>query len=178
MNKEEAKKHVEENSQCCRFPTCETMLKEDILNLLDQLDQPKPEVPQFLAEWYENNKENFESVLFRIGWEYHEFEGICKGSDFGKWLENSDKPFQTLINMHQFGYTVEKEKLYTVEIPNPHEKQLSFVLMRKPGGNIIINVVHSSNLDLLKTDNDLQLTEQEICKDFDWAFRWAKEVTE
>lgn len=45
------------------------------------------------------------------------------------------------------------------------------------GGNISINVVHSSNIDLLKTDNDLQLTEKEIKKDFNWAWQWKKEVT-
>lgn len=148
-------------------------------NKLILQDQPKPEIPQFVADKYEEFKHDFENFLINLCWESRAFESVFNSSDFGKWFKNSENtPLQTLINMHQFGYTVKKEKLYTVEIPNPHEKQLSFVLMRKPGGNISINVVYSSNLDLLKTDNDLQLTEKEIKKDFDWAFRWAEEVTE
>uniref|UniRef100_UPI003CCFE1D4 DUF1642 domain-containing protein n=1 Tax=Streptococcus uberis TaxID=1349 RepID=UPI003CCFE1D4 len=163
------------------------MPKEEILALLDQieLDQPKLEVPQFVADWYEEHKDNFYLNLHRLAWELienlDEDDFVPKkalDSDFKRWYHKTETAAQTLNNMHQFGYTVQKEKLYTVEIPNPHEKQLSFVLMRKPGGNISINVVHSSILDLLKTDNDLQLTEAEIRKDFDWACQWKKEVAE
>ncbi|HHV3568790.1 TPA: DUF1642 domain-containing protein, partial [Streptococcus agalactiae] len=74
--------------------------------------------------------------------------------------------------------TIEKEKLYTVEIPNPNERQLSFVLMRQLSGNVSIKVMHRDNLDLLKTDNDLQLTESEIRKDFDWVWQFREEVVE
>ncbi|KKF47149.1 hypothetical protein Javan629_0033 [Streptococcus phage Javan629] len=165
--------------------------REDILQMLDddlRLDestQPQLEVPQFVADWYEEHKDNFYLNLHRLAWELienlDEDDFVPKkalDSDFKRWYHKTETAIQTLINMHQFGYTVEKEKLYTVVIPNPHEKQLSFVLMRRPNGNVIINVVHSSNLDLLKTDNDLQLTEAEIRKDFDWAWQWKKEVTE
>lgn len=165
--------------------------REDILQMLDddlRLDestQPQLEVPQFVADWYEEHKDNFYLNLHRLAWELienlDEDDFVPKkalDSDFKRWYHKTETAIQTLINMHQFGYTVEKEKLYTVVIPNPHEKQLSYVLMRRPNGNVIINVVHSSNLDLLKTDNDLQLTEAEIRKDFDWAWQWKKEVTE
>lgn len=150
-----------------------------------RIDQPKPVVQKFLADWYEEHKDNFYLNLHRLAWELienlDEDDFVPKkalDSDFKRWYHKTETAIQTLINMHQFGYTVEKEKLYTVVIPNPHEKQLSYVLMRRPNGNVIINVVHSSNLDLLKTDNDLQLTEAEIRKDFDWAWQWKKEVTE
>lgn len=153
--------------------------------LIPDIDQPKPVVPQFVADWYEEHKDNFYLNLHRLAWELienlDEDDFVPKkalDSDFKRWYHKTETAIQTLINMHQFGYTVEKEKLYTVVIPNPHEKQLSYVLMRRPNGNVIINVVHSSNLDLLKTDNDLQLTEKEIKKDFDWAWQWKKEVTE
>lgn len=152
----------------------------DVIKILDkiELDQPEIEVPQFVADWYERNKYDLESEIFRLIINLNSFEGEL--STFQKWFMDNEDSIQTLINMHQFGYTVPKEKLYTVVIPNPHEKQLSYVLMRRPNGNVIINVVHSSNLDLLKTDNDLQLTEQEIRKDFEWAWQqgFAKEVTE
>ncbi|HEN3223040.1 TPA: DUF1642 domain-containing protein, partial [Streptococcus agalactiae] len=60
----------------------------------------------------------------------------------------------------------------------PNERQLSFVLMRQLSGNVSIKVVHSDNLELLKRGNDLQLTEQEIRKDFDWAWQFREEVAE
>ncbi|GAA5357143.1 DUF1642 domain-containing protein [Streptococcus uberis] len=146
------------------------------------IDKPKPVVPQFVAEWIEYCKYNSLTLLgaFEPVSEHgiglaNTFTGeVRKGIDWAK--RNQDIFARAWIAYPNI--TVEKEKLYTVEIPNPNEGQLSFVLMRKPGGNISINVVHSSNLDLLKTDNDLQLTEKEIKKDFDWAWQWKKEVTE
>ncbi|OTG48384.1 DUF1642 domain-containing protein [Streptococcus agalactiae] len=150
---------------------------QDVYAILDQLTQPQPEVPQFVAEWYEKNKDNLEEGLCYMVWLIRESGAE---TDFEYWLTETENPIQTLINMHQFGYTVEKEKLYTVEIPDPNERQLSFVLMRQLSGNISIKVMHRYNLDLLKIDNDFHLTEQEIRKDFDWAWqqKFAKEVTE
>lgn len=136
------------------------------------LDQPKPAVPKFVAEWIEKYKEK----RCRL---YHALEHVFDDVELGLYIKQQEGDYTEIIaRAWLYGYTVEKEKLYTVVIPNPHEKQLSYVLMRQPNGNVIINVVYSSNLDLLKTDNNLQLTEIEIKKDFDWAFRWAKEVTE
>ena len=76
----------------------------------------KPVVPQFVADWYEENKDDFETNLFQL----IELLKIapCEEDDpidFIGWLIDKDtKPFQTLVNMHQFGYTVEKEKRYYV----------------------------------------------------------------
>ncbi|GAB6634993.1 DUF1642 domain-containing protein [Streptococcus uberis] len=137
--------------------------------------QPKLEVPNFVAEWYEDNKDKLEEELCYQIWLIRESGAE---TDFEYWLTETENPIQILINMHQFGLSVETEKLYTVEIPNPNEGQLSFVLMREPVGNVRIKVMHSSNLKLLETDSDFQLTEQEIHKDFDWAWQFAKEVTE
>lgn len=88
------------------------------LELIKLLDEPqKVQVPQFVADWYEANKDDFETNLFMavdlIPSCYEEGEL----SDFEKWLvDEHTKPFQTLVNMHQFGYTVEKEKRYLVKI--------------------------------------------------------------
>lgn len=143
------------------------------------VDQPKPKMPQFMLDWVDDSRER--------DYEFDEwFDPDNQPLEVYKWLNKKNKrqkelnalALVTLIVNGPDAVTVEKEKLYTVVIPNPHEKQLSYVLMRQPNGNVIINVVHSSNLDLLKTDNDLQLTEKEIKKDFDWAWQWKKEVTE
>lgn len=81
-------------------------------------DVTKPVVvKQFVADWYEEHKEDFEGSLFRcincILSLYEEGEL----NDFEEWVVDSrTKPFQTLVNMHQFGYEVEKEKRYRVKL--------------------------------------------------------------
>lgn len=77
----------------------------------------KPVVPQCVADWYEEHKGNFETNLFRAinltPTVYREGEL----SEFQEWIvDEHTKPFQTLVNMHQFGYEVEKEPRYTVRI--------------------------------------------------------------
>lgn len=73
----------------------------------------KPVVPQFVADWYEECKNNLEYNL----WSYIYNWETKEECDFKNWLDlGRNKPIQTLINMHQFGYTVEKEKRYLVKI--------------------------------------------------------------
>ena len=85
---------------------------------LEQLDEPKPVVvPQFVAEWYEENKDAFEANLYRCAYNIpSSFDG-AKLNEFERWfLTAGTKPFKTLVNMHQFGYEVEKEKRYIVKM--------------------------------------------------------------
>ena len=82
-------------------------------------ESQKPVVKQFVADWYEEHKDDFETSLFcsidLIPSCYEEGEL----SDFEEWLvDEHTKPFQTLVNMHQFGYEVEKEKRYLVKMKN------------------------------------------------------------
>lgn len=77
----------------------------------------KPVVPQFVADWYEENKEDFEINLFCSVCEVGKKYGDKNLNDFGIWLNySSNNPIQTLANMHQFGYEVEKEPRYTVRV--------------------------------------------------------------
>lgn len=95
---------------------CETVSVNKVIQELEQLDESqKPVVPQFVADWYKEHKDDFETKLFRavdlIPSDYEEGEL----SEFEEWLVNEHTaPFQTLVNMHQFGYVVEKEKRYYV----------------------------------------------------------------
>lgn len=42
-----------------------------------------------------------------------------ENKEFNSWINNSEgNPVQTLVNMHQFGYEVEKEKRYRVKMKN------------------------------------------------------------
>lgn len=72
----------------------------------------KPVVPQYVADWYEENKKDFDYNL----WDYLTSWDRQKGSDFKKWIDNEIDVLQTLVNMHQFGYEVEKETKYRVMI--------------------------------------------------------------
>lgn len=93
--------------------------KKMVLGLVRQLDEPqKVVVPQFVAEWYEENKDVFEANLYRYAYNIPSVFDSDKLNEFERWfLTAGKKPFQTLVNMHQFGYEVEKEKRYRVSMP-------------------------------------------------------------
>ncbi len=71
-------------------------------------------VKQFVADWYEEHKEELEFNIW--DWiKYTQEEEKIKNSQFTKWLGDSDNnPVETLVKMKQFGYEVEKEKRYYV----------------------------------------------------------------
>ena len=88
----------------------------EVLRDLKQLDESqKVVVPQFVADWYEKHKDDLEYDI----WEYILHWGKQQKSEFYEWMNHANnKPFQTLANMHQFGYEVEKEKRYTIRFKN------------------------------------------------------------
>ena len=78
---------------------------------------PKPVVPQYVADWYEENKDEFEINLFQCIGELVECYDKDSSSKFEDWLMDDDaERLTTLINMHQFGYEVENEPRYTVRV--------------------------------------------------------------
>nr|DAX32826.1 MAG TPA: Protein of unknown function (DUF1642) [Caudoviricetes sp.] len=117
MNKQELIEKYEKLEGVCKDPGAE-IARLIFLEDLWELDEPqKVTVPQFVADWYKENKDDFETNLFRtvdlIPSCYEEGEL----SDFEEWLvDEHTKPFQTLVNMHQFGYKVKTEKRYSVKI--------------------------------------------------------------
>ena len=80
---------------------------------LEQLDEPQPvKVPQCVADWYEKKKHDLNHYI----WDYIYNWNHQEESEFKRWMNCSIITFQTLVNMHQFGYEVEKEKRYRVKI--------------------------------------------------------------
>jgi hypothetical protein len=78
----------------------------------------KPVVPQCVADWYEENKDDFEVNLFNCICEAVENYAGSSSNEFENWLMSKElEVIQTLVNMHQFGYEVEKEKRYRVSMP-------------------------------------------------------------
>lgn len=77
------------------------------------VERDKVKVKQFVADWYEDHKDEFEYNLW--DWLSSKSESGKIDSKFAFWLNDVDNtPIQTLVNMHQFGYEVDKEKRYTV----------------------------------------------------------------
>ena len=78
---------------------------------------PKPVVPQCVADWYEENKEEFEVNLFQSVYEASDGYTVDSTNEFWHWLMSKDiNALTILVNLHQFGYEVDKEPRYTVKL--------------------------------------------------------------
>lgn len=84
---------------------------------------PKPVVPQYVADWYEEIKGEFYLNLHYLAWDIFESldENACVpekalDDDFTRWYRKNKNAIQIIVNMHQFGYEVEKEPRYTVRV--------------------------------------------------------------
>ena len=92
---------------------CETEFSKLYIENSQQLDEPKPvKVPQCVADWYEKKKHDLNHYI----WDYIYNWNHQEESEFKRWMNCSIISFQTLVNMHQFGYEVEEEKRYLVKI--------------------------------------------------------------
>lgn len=81
------------------------------------MERKKVTVPRVVADWYEEHKDDFEIALFRCIDHIPSVYDEGDLNEFEEWIiDGETKPFQTLVNMHQFGYTVGKEPKYTVKI--------------------------------------------------------------
>ena len=144
---------------------------DSTLLILRELDEPeKPVVPQFVADWYEGHKNDFEYNLYRLCINFHERK---LHEDLHEWFnDDKNKPIEVLVLTHKFGYEVEKEKLYTVEFPNPNSD--NHLLLRKNfDGKVCVSLLHS---EYWRGNESTRLTEAEIKEDFDWAWQFAEEV--
>ena len=78
---------------------------------------PKPVVPQYVADWYEGNKQNFDLNLSGLVFDLATNSTIYYREELKAWVNDNKKTFiTTLVNMHQFGYEVEKETKYRVKL--------------------------------------------------------------
>lgn len=147
---------------------------EYALELIKQLDEPqKPVVPQFVAEWFEDNKDALDLAIFMAIRELDDEEWPHK-TDFENWLDVAkNKPIETLIRMKD-GYEVEKESLYYVPLPDTDkDSEVVYALEKKRDGNIEISLVNRRKLGV---SDSTKLSEQEI-KSVDERYQlFAKEI--
>lgn len=89
------------------------------ISLAKQLDEParppepkpleieKPVVPQFVADWYEKSKGDLEYNLYKFCTHFREHKLRI---DLQLWFsDDTNKPIETLVMMHKFGYEVDDE---------------------------------------------------------------------
>lgn len=178
MNKQEAIEKIKElsdNIQEVRFVSLEC-----VLDIVNQIDEPKPVIPKFVADWVDNSREhNFDFD------EWFNYENqplkVCY------WL-NSEKKRQAELNVLALitlivnganAVEVEKEKLYTVEIPNPNRTTEPIIyLSRDERGKIFLNSWFLLGGQNWKKHPHSHLTESEIKQDFDFLWQFAKPVEE
>ena len=122
----------------------------------------KPVVPLCIDRWIQGCKYNGFDLLEAMTM------SIDMPEQTGRWI--SDNP-ETFAKAWLYGYEVEKEKLYRVELPNPNGDSNRYGLCKVDGRIIIGYFVFGLN----KATNT-KLTEAEIKKDFDWAWKYAEEV--
>lgn len=108
MNKTELLKRIEDMGEYEAFVD-EPISKSAVRHLINQLDEPqKVVIPKSMAEWIEEYKQSNNSLIEAMDLLYEShFPEDCE------WLTNNSEIF---ARAWLDGYTIEQEKLYTVEI--------------------------------------------------------------
>lgn len=136
--------------------------KKLVLGLVKQLDEPeKVKVPPFVSVWYRINKDNlYKNIAYLCAnW----VKSTTTDNVLFNWMSNTDNFIEILINMHKFGYEVEKEKRYFVKIKgNIKENVLVY-------GELLERYFFTKSLNL---DNAIYShTRKELEEaDFGWVF--------
>ena len=159
MNKQELIEKYEAVECVVGIVSGKTILKS-VLKDLKQLDEPeKVKVKQCVADWYEKKKHDLDHYI----WDYIYNWNHQEESEFKRWMDCSITAFQTLVNMHQFGYEIEEEKRYLVKIKgNIKENVLVY-------GELLERYFFTKSLNL---DNAIYShTRKELEEaDFGWVF--------
>ena len=176
MNKQKAIEEIKKQSTQAYDDFA--IMRDTAIHIVNQIDEPqKPVVPKFVAVLYEAIKDDFENKVYDLCLQYNRDNGELS-SELDEWFNcEKNEPIQTLVKMKLYGYEIEQEKLYTVEIPDPHGMYKIRYLFKNGMGNIRIGGNDYRDIFL---NGDTHLTEAEIKQDFEWAWDagFAKEVEE
>lgn len=96
------------------------------LELAEQLEEPeKPVVPSFVADWFEENKDDLDYEIFSLNLDIYEKDKrgntisvLCDSQEMLDWANAPDdnKPIETLVKMKLYGYEVKKEKPQVIKV--------------------------------------------------------------
>ncbi|HEL1594529.1 DUF1642 domain-containing protein [Streptococcus suis] len=149
---------------------------EVVVNTIDQIHEPQTVVvPKFVAEWYERNKDDLNTAIYSTITEtYRKVNGENDDllDTFEGWLVYEDNSILILIQMQFFGFEIEQEKLFTVEIA---EAILTKITRRS---NVQYKMLPFGNVSDVfdKAIYTTRLTEQEIKQKDERLWQFAKEV--
>ncbi|MCW6663931.1 DUF1642 domain-containing protein [Aerococcaceae bacterium NML190073] len=158
--------------------------KRDVLDLVEQLDEPqKVVIPKEIAEWIEEAKTNYlewndhskGDFVIRCVYDLFQYGEGKPTYDFdindmiSEW--SKDNPY-TFVRAIIDGYEVEKEKLYTVVLPDVDKFKNSHYLRRDMDGSIRLSK------GVFNVKEHTKLTEAEIKSLDERYMAFAQEVTE
>ena len=120
MNKQEAIEEIKKQSMQAYDDFA--IIRDTAIYIVNQINEPeKPVVPQFIDTWIQGAKYN--------GFDLYEAMTDDEMSDkVATWIVCNSEIF---AKAWFFGYEVEKEKLYTVELPNPNGDGFTKIFLGK-----------------------------------------------
>ncbi|HFH6659366.1 TPA: DUF1642 domain-containing protein [Streptococcus agalactiae] len=138
---------------------------EDIKGFVtkDRLMLPnQPEVPQMIFDVIKSFDDDVDYLHHHMS---------RQSDEVREWLTHNEREFYEAWLAYP-NITIEKEKLYTVEIPNPNS-DLKIILVKV---NKKLKLIEAYEDQLEEYKNIRNVTESEIRKDFDWAWQFRKDV--
>ena len=125
MNKQEAIESIKKISEGLLEEKFVSL--ESVIDIVSKIDEPqKVAIPNYVAEWIDYvKKQNFSLKLALGNW--------LMSEKLEKWLQYSYNQ-DIFASAWLDGYDVEKEKLYTVEIPDPNSYVYYRYLSRNDNG--------------------------------------------
>lgn len=141
-------------------------LKSKLTSIINQIEPEKVVIPRFVAEWIETYRKQGKTLYMAMD-AVHYSNHPCRD-----WFKSNQETFaHAWLN----GYSVIKEPLYWVNVPNGDRIDLK--LCKTPKNEIVLDSFSCSKL----IDHKLKLTKHEIENaGFGWVFDcgFAKEVKE
>ena len=167
MNKQELIEKIKNLSYTLTWNT-PRINREIVIDLIEQLDEPqKPVVPQFVADWIEECK-NDDFHLFGA------MEGISSNQKKLDYWFREDDNMEIFARAWLYGYTVERKKKYKITLLNRNDGDLYLV---NQNAGVSDKYGHFSPVVLLFTKSThfseqcYKLTKKEITSnDFGWVF--------
>ncbi|HEM9179438.1 TPA: DUF1642 domain-containing protein [Streptococcus agalactiae] len=122
----------------------------------------QPEVPQMIFDVIKSFDDDVDYLHHHMS---------RQSDEVREWLTHNEREFYEAWLAYP-NITIEKEKLYTVEIPNPNS-DLKIILVKV---NKKLKLIEAYEDQLEEYKNIRNVTESEIRKDFDWAWQFRKDV--
>lgn len=160
MNIKEIKRKISNSSVIAKSKEYQAgyiAMRDFAMGLLNQLDEPqKPVVPEFVADWFEENKEDLSNNLFAEIGEAWEILGNPEGTtDFLRWL-NTTRDCMEIVWSMQDGYEVEKEPLYMVPLLTDKEGNKKILVERRGEYDIIWDYENEDDWHELLTEEQIK----------------------